>query len=1003
MTSKGRRLPATRGGLGAHVRRPIFQRLRSLKNEDSRNLVRGILAQNNQREATIENINAVRRGIVGDDLTLAVTLLLGKEGAYPFPNTQRCNRDLISEHSLSSIPAETELAFLLGHLNGWQLEVLEILGAIATYAALPKAGGSDALQALRIFAKRWGASNYLSKKVAYVMATHKDEDLGQEFEAISSLVDQKSYPAPYFAASEAIDSDISYFTTALTRVQSFRKYVGDDFRKILPLHNIVASPISKADIGPFLRKCHSMSLVDEVVGLLQLMHLSRSENWEQKSIRARLLPELHERFLAFTEVRFDESDLVGSDPEHADLEYYRNALAFVEFSGPAQYRDYVDRIAGGRILKGFASSDGDGSFAPNAPQRRDLTKSLFGFRRPLDFRSIQNAGSFLRSIAFLRYVDRNEEFSALTQHDVRFIFEHTTALDVLLTEQEIETLYATVDEASRPLVTILALALHKAQSHSDDVDFKFRQAFCQTIQRKFSSNIIVFFDWLLAETPEIANFMLGVLDRSTLQKLYWIITSADEADLIRQKILRAVGKNRHSIEYFVEADSIEAQRQVSRLRKYFDDSRIFVDSIAMKNWLVENPNAYAQQYLRLIDHGTDTNTNRSAGVDNSSLVIVTTSDLAAAASYDYILIEAAKTGFEQFCTNAEFGIESYLGRRIRHNTLSGVMRGGVETIADKYQYRALAMDQDFSVLNDSWKIGYRNLIDEMRKEYLQFRTASKPRGLFKSEINTSDETTMLNIFLLKSAVVGSRGHDLFYELIIRFCWREIDRQLISAAQTITSKLLTRATDSIESVLGNFPGLLCAQYRAELRDAVHDRFVRLASWFRQPESGFVSASTKQLGNLVLLEAQEQSAAASIEWEGNGVDEAIDGLSVHRMYDCLSVLVRNALQYASHDSPIRVAVVRLPSDKINLARLEVTVTSSIAGERKEYHLNRLSEAFRQGDLDASMLREGYSGIKKLRYIVARSEGKPSTHYRIQNDECLITFALTVELASDPEAIE
>ena len=1002
MAKTGQTSRSKRDGIGGLSRARVFQRLRALKAEDCRNLVRGILASNAKREATAENINAVRRVAVGDDLALAATLLLGKDGAYPFSNTRRTNRDLLSEHSLSAISAEGELAFLIGHLNGWHVEVVEILGAVATCAGLPKAGGADALQALHFFAERWGASNYLSKKVAYVMSAHKDEDLGHGFERISSLVDQKSYPAPYFAASEAIDPGISYFTTALTRVQSFRKYLTDDFRKLLPLHNIVASPISKADIGPFLRKCHSMSLVDEVVGLLQIIHLSGAESWEQRWIRARLLPDLHDRFSAFADVEFDEADLLGDDPEYADLQYYRNSLAFVEFPGPVRYRDYVDRIAGGRILKGLATADGDGNFAPSAPQRRDLTKSLFGFRKPLDFRSVQNAGSFLRSIAFLRYVDRNHEFSSLTQHDVRFIFEHTSALDVLLTDREMEVLYATVDEASRPLVTILALALHKAQSHSDDVDFKFRQAFCQTIKKRFSGNIVSFFDWLLIDTPQIANFMLGVLDRSTLQKLYWIITSADEADLVRQGILRAVGKSRHSIEYFVEADSIEAKRQVSRLRQYFDDSRIFVDSIAMKNWLVENPNAYAQQYLRLVEHNAENVVARASSVENAGLVVVKSSELAAAASYDYILIEAAKTGFEQFCTNAEFGIESYLGRRIRHNTLSGVMRGGVETIPEKFQYRALGIDHDFGALNDAWKLEYRSLIDEMRKDYLQFRTNAKPKGLFKSELNVSDETTMLNIRLLKAAVLSSHGSDLFYELIIRFCWREIDRQLIAAAQVITTTLLTRATDSIENILGNFPGHLCAQYRAELRDAVHDRFVRLASWFRQPESGFVSASTRQLGDLVLLEAQEQSAAALIEWQGDGVDEAMDGLSVHRMYDCLSVLVRNALKYASHVDPIGVAVQHLPSEKTNLARLEVTVTSSIAADRREYHLNRLSEAFSQGDLGASMLREGYSGIKKLRYIVAQSEGKPSAQYLIQEDKCLITFTLTVELAADAGTI-
>ena len=221
----------------------------------------------------------------------------------------------------------------------------------------------------------------------------------------------------------------------------------------------------------------------------------------------------------------------------------------------------------------------------------DLSEELEGFRNPNDFQSATNSGVFLRTVQFLSYLGDFKANAVFSSHEIRRIFENTTALDSLMTVQEMERLYAKVDDDVRPLMTVLALALHKSRNKDDDVDFKFRFALSQTISSQFDGRIEAFLEWLLPETPQVAVYLLHTLDRQTLQKLYWIIRSADEADAARQALLRVVGRSRNEIQYFVEADAIEAQRQVAKLRRYFDDSRIYADGIAMTKWLIANPNA----------------------------------------------------------------------------------------------------------------------------------------------------------------------------------------------------------------------------------------------------------------------------------------------------------------------------------------------------------------------------------------------------------------------------
>ena len=76
-----------------------------------------------------------------------------------------------------------------------------------------------------------------------------------------------------------------------------------------------------------------------------------------------------------------------------------------------------------------------------------------------------------------------------------------------------------------------------------------------------------------------------------------------------------------------------------------------------------------------------------------------------------------------------------------------------------------------------------------------------------------------------------------------FCWQEINPQLLNAAKFITVDLMRDAYHLLDAHLHSFDEELQRQYLVEVREAVHERFTRLGSWFRQPDDGFVSASIR----------------------------------------------------------------------------------------------------------------------------------------------------------------
>ncbi|WP_155809685.1 hypothetical protein [Bradyrhizobium sp. URHA0013] len=966
----------------------------------TRNLIRGALADERATRPPIAVMNALRQAASPRDLAQCVTLLLGKSGAFPFANLGRDYGSLLRIHSLEPASIEREIAFVVGHLNGWKEETCKIVDAIRTFAAIPTSPASDAMQALAKFTEQFGASSYGVRKVAYLMARFPDDAALQEpFQLIANKVAQSRNPGPYFIAMELVDDNFAYFPGVSTRVQIHQKLKEDDYRKLLALHDLVPAPLSRPDLGALLRKSHSMSLIDEICGITSALNFG--DRWDDiRSLVLDLLdPSIVGALSAFANTPFDARALYNDvSAAEADMVYYQRAFAFTEFVDCARYRAFVDAVLAPRLLSKLSPKI-DRSFAAHESLTvRDLTKALQGFREPNDFLKHQCCGSFLKTVQLITYLQTVGNAARFDQHEMRFICEHTTGLEYLLTEVELERLYVSAEEASRPLVTVLALALHKARSRDEDVDFKFRFALCETVNTQFRGSLQEFIEWLLKGTPQIANYLVKILDRQTLQKLYWLVSSADEADTTRQALLRAVGRQRNSIAYFVEADAIEAQRQVAKLRKYFDDSRLYVDGIAMQEWLVANPSTYAQQYIKMIEHNLSVPA-RSAKIEHGQLVDTGTIDIPAVQAFDYVLMEVAKIAYEQFCTNRQFGIESYLGRRIRHNTLTGMMRGGVEDLIERPSYHILKYDDRFVAANDAWIESYQRLIEHLRRDILQFRTDSKPHGIFIASLKR-DENTFLGIAALSSTMTAVLPSiELMNELLIRFCWHEINPQLQAAARLISVDLLKRTYDDIEAHLGHFADDMQGQYRAQLREAVHERFTRLASWFRQPEDGFVSATTRQVGDLIFLEANGGNLIndRAIDWQGDAFEVVIDGLSVHRMYDCLFVLLRNALKYGDAEAPITIAANQTAKSSERLSQLRVSVTSTFDDvAERPLHETRLEENFSSDDPGEAMVVEGYSGIKKLRYITRSSEGTATAAYKIDGDQCTVSFLLTVELA-------
>jgi hypothetical protein len=540
---------------------------------------------------------------------------------------------------------------------------------------------------------------------------------------------------------------------------------------------------------------------------------------------------------------------------------------------------------------------------------------------------------------------------------------------------------------------VLALALFIKKSVDPDADFEFRTDFIAYVKESYSGSVLKFIEYLLKDSPQVATYIVQSLNEVTLEKMYTLITKASEAAQIRGDILRAVGQRLNQIEYIIEADAIETRSKLLQLQQYFDSSRMYVDSVAMKRWLDSNPTVSTEQYRALYPISASISAVSTESGEDGNLLLIRLHN-----QDEYLISQIAKDAFEQFCLNAEFGIQSYLGRRIRHNTLDGVTTDTVDAVFRKPDYRALMSNSSMKRTVDHWMSNYRAIIDRLRRDHLQFKSKTTINPFFDSSLDVEDPTTKENMRWLSNTLRLASGSELLNDLVISFCWRQIAPQLDRTARFIRTKLLHEANSSINrNFLGNY-GAVEIQLKADLHEAVNEVLKKVADWFQVPETGFVSASVRDLSQIILFELGRKNL---IEFQGNAVEVKYTGISVHRLYDCLAVLLQNAHKHGEGNTHISIYASATRSDsETEVDDLRVQITSKVAEGQYQEAKTRILHAIDSQEASTDMVTEGYTGINKIKFITRASEGLHTVScIADDNGLCLtVTFSLRAEKASE-----
>lgn len=976
------------------VSRPaeIYKLITAIRNIKKRNLLRGFITKIQIRH---HDAGIIRKENSPHDSMIVGALLKGPNGLLNEQSIKkkRTSKDLFTMTSFPPLDWRSEVCYTAGYMNSMNEAVTEMLHIIKSLARLETMDSDCALRLLLDLSKKHGASNYLSYKLAYLRSTRALSAISLSF--VSEIEDEIGHrytPGMHFSALENLSSIISLFVVAQRGISGLGARVKGDFRKAYSLSNFIPTPLDEQDVAGFLLRATESCLLDTVFSILVIFNLADELGAVRREFEIRLKPEIVTQLLdviQFSSETNDSTNIITdyyrdqSQDNYPTLHLYRVSSAFLERPKFAVYRNKLDQIVGARFLAEIIDRKVYGTTKSFDNKKLLLAQDA----TPLEDILPVSLDSFYRTFLFMMFIGNKTNLLNLSKYEIKLIFENTLGLDVLLTEEEMRALYLTAPPETKSLVAVLALALFRTKSIDPDIDFEFRTNFISHVNSEHNGSILDFIDYLLRDSPMIANYIARTLDDVTLEKMYTLVKNATEASQIRCDILRAVGQKLNRIEYIIEADAITTRIKVSTLQQYFDSSRLYVDSVAMKKWLDSNPTISAEQYRSLYSRIEA----RVASLeDKTNLLLYQLMD-----EDEYLVSQIVKDAFEQFCLNAEFGIESYLGRRIRHNTLDGVTTDTVDAVLRKPEYRVVLSNARMRPTVDIWMDTYKSIIDKLRRDYLQFKSSN---SLFNANLDLENSSTKDNIRNLSNTLRSAGGSELLNDMVVAFCWKQITPQLENAARFIKTKLLQEANASIDKYfLGHF-GAIEVQLKSELHEAVNEVFKKVADWFQVPQTGFISASVRDLCQIILIELNRKNG---VNYSGNAVDIKYTGISVHRLYDCLAVLLKNAQKHGEEDTHISVCANRT-SVALTLDLVSIDIISTVAEEKYSQSKERIFEAIESEETSLDMVTEGYTGIKKLKFITRTSEGFHTINWYANDDtrELKLCFALHTESATEED---
>lgn len=727
-----------------------------------------------------------------------------------------------------------------------------------------------------------------------------------------------------------------------------------------------------SDLCAFLSEVERCSLIDAIILAKFNAHLFKLNDYPAISEIADELGRDHlfEQLVASYDLNDKESEFT----------FFKQSSAWLEYEPVRQYRILMDNY--------YDASREDVNDAPDS-----LMQSLHHWLGEVTLKALVGNSRFTQhpyaSLA------RLEISGFATRSAVFNYWLHTSEGQVGFEKNDLLTLMGLTRDLARTvpiratrnaarlaqdhLVKLILLLLLAKRSRNELDSFLLKQLLEDIAIRDHNGSLLNLVKSYETSHPYVAEYIYDIATEDFLAKLNVIAPHRSDIPEIRASLHEWMADLQQDEHYRQRARAVRIDHQINRVRNEIDDHRIYVDPSRFSSWFED------EMLIELSGALASTGAGKkgvSINCDETLLTLI------------------MRQSYSAFCSNAVFGIASYIGRRIRHGTFHGHLYSSVvNTIEKNQKFITLFETPEFAEKWKAWKRRYSRSVEEIITARLHIQSKAKPLGLLQPDIYSPGKLEILSAAVksISAHYVETKSTTGVDQTVIDYCWRLAESDLVAVtkylrAQQTPLKDILFLENEVLTAAQPADTKLADAFQRELELLIDRKLTAMFGWFKRPSIVAPKASIALLFDAIVAEVRDTIPDFRLETddETSGNDELVGGV-YHIVYDSLAVVVTNAAKHSDRSYPTRRKI-RIISGKEK--RLVVEIISNIHPSQDVCIVAAILEQRKQADFLDANLYQGKSGISKLRLLQHMRHDFWLEQYEVVGNEVHVRLAYALE---------
>lgn len=924
-------------------------RLQDISDAKSRDLLRGLLskkADHGRRAAFLRLMHSVPlRDVAALDANLRTNPLFGHLTLSPeFP---RDASPFVSADAFVPIPGpDARVDYVRMRGDACYELVCDALSGLDTINRRIIDGDDIGILAeTSRWLERHGHSLALARKYAFILGYFEKES--QSWRTAQKLfasygADANNYGA--MALADSIGSEFEY----LDLKAGFDDYANpsSDASTSQNLAWVSFHPIAfrASDIQDSIAIHYACSLTDAVLHLLVHRELKILE------ARCEFHPAIESTWERIRSTPPDFTPYFSREKKFSDLQAFRAAPAFLEYDHFRNFRAALQQIYDDPAIRArevkvptqfesqfFHEATAISTLVP--PPSRTATPLPTGF-------DSATAGVLARSCALAKVAEACADFGPIGANDMARLMGATTDIDRLLPTASLRSAAASAND---PFTKLMLLTLIRAHSPATRDGYQFKDAFQRYVSQHHSGDVVAFLDAIRSVSKEIVWYFVTLLDETMLSQMPFLVATADGVYETRALILEWHTEKTGDGSSRDKAKQLRIDRKLAAVRGQINETRLNIDGVRFRQWIELTKVADFSGFIRQEKMSPIPQIEVS---DKKALA-----EVRLGAHRDPVnrALVALMDCYREFCANPDFGVASYLGRRIRHGTLRGTLLDGLPDERD-YDLTTQTLSQ-----YRHWRAAFASSIGTITGR-LHFNEKGAPKGaMISSEIDTKEKWDALVVCLHKiyEEAQSDKGVATIASYIEQYCWFIFEVELRAVRDRITE-----CRNQLEPLkIKHPPGDMSAiSFERDVNISLSATFNAVASWFNKPPNISPVAQLSDIIEVVLREASAESQTYRPNVKMSGTDIELSGGVYYHVYDALTIIVRNAARHGAQRGTLTIVAEVEDRETGSVLRIDIA-SPTRSGDSAIAAVARMERAGLPGPANADVV-EGRSGVRKLK---------------------------------------